>query len=47
MENVAQGISVADSEARLVAWNGRYLEMFDYPPDMISVGRPASCNRSA
>ncbi len=35
MENVAQGISVADSEARLVAWNSRYLEMFDYPPDMI------------
>jgi PAS domain S-box-containing protein len=42
MENVAQGIAVADSEARLVAWNGRYLEMFDYPPDMIRVGRPVA-----
>jgi len=40
MENVAQGISVADSEARLVAWNGRYLEMFQYPADMVRVGRP-------
>ena len=29
MENVSQGISVADAEGRLVAWNGRYLEMFE------------------
>ncbi len=42
MENVAQGISVADSEARLVAWNGRYLEMFDYPTDLICIGRPVA-----
>ncbi len=42
MENVAQGISVADSEARLVAWNGRYLEMFEYPADMVRVGRPVA-----
>jgi PAS domain S-box-containing protein len=42
MENVAQGISVADSEARLVAWNRRYLEMFDYPPDLICIGRPVA-----
>ena len=40
MENVAQGIAVADSEARLVAWNGRYLEMFEYPADMVRIGRP-------
>jgi PAS domain S-box-containing protein len=42
MENVAQGISVADSEARLVAWNGRYQEMFEYPPEMIRIGRPVA-----
>ncbi|HVN42010.1 MAG TPA: PAS domain-containing hybrid sensor histidine kinase/response regulator [Steroidobacteraceae bacterium] len=42
MENVAQGISVADNEGRLVAWNGRYLEMFDYPDDLICVGRPVA-----
>jgi Na+/proline symporter/signal transduction histidine kinase/ActR/RegA family two-component response regulator len=42
MENVSQGISVADAEARLVAWNGRYLEMFDYPPDLIQIGTPVA-----
>jgi len=42
MENVAQGISVADSEARLVAWNSRYLEMFEYPADMVRIGRPVA-----
>jgi PAS domain S-box-containing protein len=42
MENVSQGISVADADARLVAWNGRYLEMFDYPPDMVGIGTPVA-----
>ncbi len=42
MENVAQGIAVADSEAHLVAWNRRYLEMFDYPEGMVYVGRPVA-----
>jgi PAS domain S-box-containing protein len=40
MENVSQGIAVADSDARIVAWNRRYLEMLDYPEDMVFVGRP-------
>ena len=42
MENVAQGIAVADSEAHIVAWNRRYLEMFDYPEGMVYVGRPVA-----
>jgi PAS domain S-box-containing protein len=42
MENVSQGISVADAETRLVAWNRRYLEMFSYPDDMVRVGRPVA-----
>jgi PAS domain S-box-containing protein len=42
MENVSQGIAVADAEARIVAWNRRYLEMFDYPEGMIYVGRPVA-----
>ncbi len=42
MENVSQGISVADADAHLVAWNGRYLEMFDYPPDMVGIGTPVA-----
>jgi PAS domain S-box-containing protein len=40
MENVSQGISVADADGRIVAWNGRYLEMFEYPPDLVRVGTP-------
>lgn len=40
LENVSQGISVVDKELRLVAWNRRYLEMFDYPDGMLYVGRP-------
>jgi PAS domain S-box-containing protein len=40
MENVTQAVSVVDSHLRIVAWNRRYLEMFDYPDDMVFVGRP-------
>ena len=39
MENVSQGIAVANAEARIVAWNKRYIEMFDYPEGMVYVGR--------
>jgi Na+/proline symporter/signal transduction histidine kinase len=42
MENVSQGIAVADMEARVVAWNSRYLEMFDYPEGLVQVGRPVA-----
>lgn len=40
LENITQGISVVDAEMRLVAWNRRYLEMFDYPEGLVYVGRP-------
>ena len=40
LENMSQGISVVDSELRLVAWNRRYAERFDYPPQMLRVGVP-------
>lgn len=40
LENVSQGISVVDKELRIVAWNRRYLEMFNYPEGIIYVGRP-------
>lgn len=39
-EHMAQGISVVDSQMRLVAWNHRYIELFDYPDEVISVGVP-------
>ncbi len=40
IENIDQGVSVVDSEQRLVAWNSRYVAMFDYPPGLVEVGRP-------
>ncbi|MES2818002.1 MAG: PAS domain-containing hybrid sensor histidine kinase/response regulator [Pseudomonadota bacterium] len=40
IENITQGISVVDQALRLVAWNHRYLELFDYPEGLIQVGRP-------
>jgi PAS domain S-box-containing protein len=42
MENVTQGISVVDAQMRIVAWNRRYLDLFDYPDDLVSVGRPVA-----
>ncbi|MCG4454843.1 hybrid sensor histidine kinase/response regulator [Pseudomonas sp. MMS21-TM103] len=40
IENITQGISVVDQALRLVAWNHRYVELFDYPEGLIYVGRP-------
>lgn len=40
MEHIEQGISVVDADMRLVAWNSRYLELFDYPPGMVYEGCP-------
>ncbi|MDQ6647867.1 MAG: PAS domain-containing hybrid sensor histidine kinase/response regulator, partial [Pseudomonadota bacterium] len=38
LENVSQGISVVDADMLLVAWNRRYMELFDYPEGMVHVG---------
>ncbi len=40
LENMSQGISVVDSELRLVAWNSRYAALFDYPSGLLRVGVP-------
>ncbi|WP_394213238.1 PAS-domain containing protein [Enterovibrio calviensis] len=40
IEHISQGISVVDKQLRLVAWNQRYVELFNFPPDLIQVGRP-------
>ncbi|MBD9424919.1 PAS-domain containing protein [Pseudomonas sp. PDM15] len=40
IENINQGISVVDQNLHLVAWNRRYLELFEYPDGLIGVGRP-------
>lgn len=40
VENIPQGISVIDKDLRLVAWNRRYLEIFNYPDGFIHAGMP-------
>ncbi|MFY8326883.1 PAS domain-containing hybrid sensor histidine kinase/response regulator [Pseudoalteromonas sp. ZZD1] len=42
IENIQQGISVVDSELRLVAWNQGYKQMFAYPDDALYIGRPVA-----
>lgn len=42
LENIDQGISVIDQDLRLVAWNTRYLELFEYPPGLVRTGRPVA-----
>ena len=40
LENLDQGVSVVDSQMRLVAWNQRYQQIFNLPSGMLYVGRP-------
>jgi len=40
LENVSQGISVVDKDQNLIAWNGAYIDLFNYPPELIRVGVP-------
>ena len=40
LENLAPGVSVIDANKRLVAWNRRYQEIFDYPSTLLQVGQP-------
>ena len=40
LQNMSQGISVVDSEQRLVAWNRRYAELFGFPEELLQVGQP-------
>jgi PAS domain S-box-containing protein len=42
LENVAEGISVIDADRRLVAWNRRYAELFDYPAHLLRIGTPVA-----
>jgi signal transduction histidine kinase/Na+/proline symporter len=41
-ENMDAGVSVVDADLHLVAWNSRYLELFDYPEGMVRVGAPVA-----
>ncbi|GGJ96439.1 hybrid sensor histidine kinase/response regulator [Luteimonas terricola] len=42
LDNLDQGVSVVDRDMRLVSWNLRYAEMYDYPEGMLYVGRPVA-----
>jgi signal transduction histidine kinase len=39
LENIGEGLSVFDSQERLVAWNSRFCELLDLPADL-AVGTP-------
>ena len=40
VESIEQGISVVDADMRLVAWNKRYIELLEYPEDLVKAGKP-------
>lgn len=40
LEHISQGVSVVDSRMQLVAWNSEYARMFQFPPALLTVGRP-------
>ena len=40
LEHLPQGVSVVDADLRLVAWNRRYVEIFNYPPHLVQLGQP-------
>jgi Na+/proline symporter/signal transduction histidine kinase len=42
LDAMEQGISVVDADLHLVAWNARYLQMFNFPPHLIHVGAPVA-----
>ena len=42
LENIDPGVSVIDKDLRLVAWNSRYLDLFQYPPGLVHVGAPVA-----
>lgn len=42
LDNLDQGVSVVDRNMRLVSWNRRYQQMFEYPDGMLYVGRPVA-----
>jgi len=40
IENASEGISIVDDKLRLVAWNQKYIDLFDYPKELIYLGSP-------
>lgn len=42
INHMTQAVSVVDADMCLVAWNKRYLELFDYPDNFVYVGCPVA-----
>ncbi|MDG1732460.1 MAG: PAS domain-containing hybrid sensor histidine kinase/response regulator [Thalassotalea sp.] len=40
IENASEGISIVDNNLNLMAWNKKYLELFNYPEEIIYIGSP-------
>ena len=40
IENASEGISIIDKELNLVAWNKKYVDLFNYPEQLIYSGAP-------
>ncbi len=40
IEHAGEGISIVDEELKLVAWNKKYLDLFEYPSELIYIGCP-------
>jgi Na+/proline symporter/signal transduction histidine kinase/CheY-like chemotaxis protein len=40
IENAGEGISIVDENLKMVAWNKKYLDLFDFPSDLVYVGCP-------
>jgi PAS domain S-box-containing protein len=39
-ENIAHGFAVYDEDDRLIAFNQKYVDLCDYPPDFVRLGMP-------
>lgn len=42
LEHIDPGVSVVDRDLNIVAWNSRYLSLFNYPDGMVYVGAPVA-----
>ncbi|WP_133408473.1 PAS domain-containing hybrid sensor histidine kinase/response regulator [Parashewanella tropica] len=40
IEHASEGISIVDKELNLVAWNRKYLDIFNYPKGVVIIGAP-------
>lgn len=40
IENASEGISIVDEDLKLVAWNKKYVDFFNYPSDLVYQGSP-------